>query len=134
MSSDEANGLLLRQSSSNFTVINNTCLTTTTCSASFKYRTLNGTCNNLNLPNLGAANTVYRRLTTPAYSDGLFIIILCFPIEDTIYTNINLFVIIVIVLILKIKESNYRVWPATDLICPAPVLSVSSFRVIAINH
>jgi len=57
--------------SSNFSIINNTCLTPTICSSSAKYRSINGTCNNLNLTNLGAANTDYRRFTPPNYSDGI---------------------------------------------------------------
>lgn len=62
---------LMRQSSTNFTVINNTCLAVTVCSATSKfYRNINGSCNNLNSTNLGSSNTDYRRLLAPAYADG----------------------------------------------------------------
>lgn len=35
-----------------------------------KYRTLDGTCNNLRYPTWGAANTKYGRLVPPKYADG----------------------------------------------------------------
>ena len=63
---------LMRQSSTNFTVINNTCLAVTVCSPTANYyRNINGTCNNLNSTNLGSSNTDYRRLLTPVYADGI---------------------------------------------------------------
>ena len=40
------------------------------CSSSTKYRSYDGTCNNLNNPFLGASNTPYTRLLSPAYRDG----------------------------------------------------------------
>ena len=45
------------------------------CSASSAkaYRVPDGTCNNLNQPLQGAANTAYRRLLTPNYEDGVYI-------------------------------------------------------------
>ncbi len=61
----------LRQATSKFTVINNTCLAPTTCNSASKYRTIDGSCNNLQIPNLGKSNTVYRRLIKPAYADGI---------------------------------------------------------------
>ena len=36
-----------------------------------KYRTADGTCNNLNNPTYGAANTLFRRLIAPQYEDGI---------------------------------------------------------------
>lgn len=36
-----------------------------------KYRTADGTCNNLNNPTYGAANTPFRRLILPQYEDGV---------------------------------------------------------------
>lgn len=36
-----------------------------------KYRTANGTCNNLNNPTYGAADTPFRRLILPVYEDGI---------------------------------------------------------------
>lgn len=35
-----------------------------------KYRTLDGSCNNLKYPQWGAANTRYGRLVAPRYADG----------------------------------------------------------------
>lgn len=35
-----------------------------------KYRTLDGSCNNLKYPTWGAANTKYGRLVAPKYADG----------------------------------------------------------------
>ena len=44
---------------------------TPTCDASYAYRSLDGTCNNLNNPQYGQANTIYQRLMGPAtYADG----------------------------------------------------------------
>ena len=60
----------LRQSSSNFSIINNTCLAVTPCTSATKYRAINGSCNSLTNTNLGMSNTDYRRLVTPAYADG----------------------------------------------------------------
>lgn len=37
-----------------------------------KYRTLDGTCNNLRYPSWGAANTKYGRLVAPKYADGTY--------------------------------------------------------------
>jgi len=41
------------------------------CDVTSKYRTFDGTCNNLNNPLYGAANTPYKRMMGPAYGDGL---------------------------------------------------------------
>ncbi|XP_046449770.1 chorion peroxidase-like isoform X2 [Daphnia pulex] len=69
---NEEGGTGLLQATSRFTVINDTCLTATTCPSSpSKYRTADGSCNSLSITNLGKANTDYRRLTTPAYADGI---------------------------------------------------------------
>jgi len=48
---------------------NETCLTVPTCVTS-KYRTIDGSCNNLQSPLLGKASTTHRRVTPPNYSDG----------------------------------------------------------------
>ena len=44
---------------------------TPVCRPSDKYRTIDGTCNNLNNPMYGAANTPFRRLILPQYEDGI---------------------------------------------------------------
>jgi hypothetical protein len=41
------------------------------CDSSSKYRTNDGTCNNLNNPFFGASNTPYIRLLPPSYDDGV---------------------------------------------------------------
>ena len=44
---------------------------TPTCDATYAYRSLDGTCNNLNRPRYGQASTIYQRLMGPAtYADG----------------------------------------------------------------
>ena len=68
--SNEKDDINLRLSS--LSVINNTCLAVTTCAAVSKYRTIDGSCNNLITTNLGKSFTDYRRFTTPAYADGTF--------------------------------------------------------------
>lgn len=40
------------------------------CNKSSKYRTYDGTCNNMRTPLVGALNTPYLRLLPPAYDDG----------------------------------------------------------------
>jgi len=40
------------------------------CDSSSRYRTFDGTCNNLQNPALGSVNSPYRRLLPPAYGDG----------------------------------------------------------------
>lgn len=68
---NEEGGIGLQQATSRFTVINDTCLTATTCPSSpSKYRTVDGSCNSLSITNLGKSNTDYRRLITPVYADG----------------------------------------------------------------
>lgn len=41
------------------------------CDPASKYRTYDGTCNNLKNPLFGAKNTPYQRLLSPAYDDGI---------------------------------------------------------------
>lgn len=46
--------------------------TISSCNASYPYRSFDGTCNNLNNPRYGQANTIFQRLMGPAtYSDGI---------------------------------------------------------------
>lgn len=48
------------------------CKTTPlTCNKFHKYRSFNGTCNNLKYPNYGEAYSQFRRLIPPDYSDGI---------------------------------------------------------------
>ena len=53
-----------------FTVIDDTCLEQPTCDADSKYRTFDGSCNNVAAPLQGKAFTTFRRLLEPDYSDG----------------------------------------------------------------
>ena len=55
---------------------NTSCLAAVTCYFS-KYRTIDGSCNsvNVNLTRLGQSITTYRRLLAPAYLDGIFLYI-----------------------------------------------------------
>ncbi|KAG4075838.1 hypothetical protein HA402_003664 [Bradysia odoriphaga] len=48
-----------------------TCAAEPASCAKSRYRTLDGTCNNLRNPLLGAANTRYGRLISPKYGDGV---------------------------------------------------------------
>ena len=57
------------RATSNFSVVNGTCPTVSTCYNS-KYRTYDGSCNNLVTKVLGQSNTVYRRVLPANYSDG----------------------------------------------------------------
>ncbi len=41
------------------------------CQESFIFRSIDGSCNNLEFPLLGKSGTPYKRLTKPAYDDGL---------------------------------------------------------------
>ena len=41
------------------------------CVTNYAYRSLDGTCNNVNNPSYGQAGTIYQRLMVPAtYADG----------------------------------------------------------------
>lgn len=42
------------------------------CNPMAKYRTINGSCNNLNQPNYGMARTPYQRMVLPKYAQGKF--------------------------------------------------------------
>ncbi|KAF2897022.1 hypothetical protein ILUMI_09153 [Ignelater luminosus] len=42
-----------------------------TCDFTYKYRTFDGSCNNLKYPEWGMANTVYGRMLIPNYGDGI---------------------------------------------------------------
>lgn len=48
-----------------------TVLVPTDCSAFMQVRSADGTCNNLQRPTIGAANTAMRRLIPPRYDDGI---------------------------------------------------------------
>jgi len=48
------------------------CSPSVTCDPKAKYRTVNGSCNNLQNPNWGAALTPFYRYMDPVFSDGNF--------------------------------------------------------------
>lgn len=101
---------------SNFSVINNTCLATTVCSTISKYyRNINGSCNSLNITNLGSANTDYRRLLAPAYSDGKYLKLICIYLK-----KINKFVLFKKKM-KNFKEFKHLVWQPTVLLFLAVV-------------
>ena len=50
-----------------------TLLSDPICDASAKYRTFDGTCNNLRVPKWGSAGTPLQRIIPNAYSDGFFL-------------------------------------------------------------
>lgn len=52
-----------------------------------KYRSIDGSCNNLNNPNLGVANTPYGRLLPPKYSDGKQFCIVYLIFHFTVYSQ-----------------------------------------------
>ncbi len=86
LTNDES-GIGLRQATSTFTVLNNTCLAPTTCATASKYRTIDGSCNNLKIPNLGKSDTVYRRLSKPAYADGRYLNLNYYNSIDLLFTT-----------------------------------------------
>lgn len=47
------------------------CAPVVTCNSSAKYRTFNGSCNNLRIPTWGASETPHLRLLNADYSDGI---------------------------------------------------------------
>lgn len=46
------------------------CLSKINCNPFQKYRSIDGTCNNLLVPGWGTPNTAFVRLLPPSYSDG----------------------------------------------------------------
>ncbi|XP_025417048.1 peroxidase-like [Sipha flava] len=48
------------------------CIPVIVCNSSSKYRTFNGTCNNLKTPSWGASETPHLRLLNADYSDGIY--------------------------------------------------------------
>ncbi len=52
------------------TVLENTCLEPIVCNNTSKYRTVDGSCNNLANPNWGQANTIFERLLPAHYGNG----------------------------------------------------------------
>lgn len=46
------------------------CAPTVVCNPNSKYRTFNGSCNNLKMPSWGSTNTPFLRLLGAEYDDG----------------------------------------------------------------
>ncbi|XP_042882642.1 peroxidase-like [Penaeus japonicus] len=69
----EQAGFGLQQFSVKDTIISSTCPAPPPCGEKEKYyRTIDGSCNNLDNPSWGQARTTFQRLKPPKYSDGLF--------------------------------------------------------------
>jgi len=51
------------------------CAPVVICNPNSKYRTFNGSCNNLRVPTWGASNTPFLRLLNAEYSDGIVLVI-----------------------------------------------------------
>lgn len=67
-----SNGTVCRKPNSTITFDLQRCLTKSSCNEFQKYRSYNGTCNNLNNPDLfGVAYTPFRRMLSPVYADGI---------------------------------------------------------------
>ena len=64
------------------------------CDPSTKYRTIDGTCNNLQNPKWGGSNRGVARFIGPDYSDGEYILCLC----GRLFLN-TLFIMMVVTLI-----------------------------------
>lgn len=54
----------------------NQCAPSVKCDPYAKYRSINGSCNNLKIPTWGASNTSFLRMLNANYSDGKIIILL----------------------------------------------------------
>lgn len=56
------------------TVLEDTCRPQPDCNYLFntKYRTIDGSCNNLRVPTWGMSRTVFQRILTPDYNDGVY--------------------------------------------------------------
>lgn len=67
----EQAGFGLQQFSVKDTIISSTCPAPPPCGEKEKYyRTIDGSCNNLDNPSWGQARTTFQRLKPPKYSDG----------------------------------------------------------------
>jgi len=69
LTNEEARDGLLKYSLDN-TDLEKYCIEEPVCEQS-KYRTIDGSCNNLQRPLWGRSNTAFTRLVPPAYADGL---------------------------------------------------------------
>jgi len=67
----EQAGLELKSFSLADTLASSTCPKEVKCSPDTKYRSYDGTCNNLEKTQLGARNTALQRIRLPKYSDGI---------------------------------------------------------------
>ena len=63
------------------------CFETPSCDAHSKYRTIDGSCNNLQHPKWGQAETAFLRLLVPDYGDGKFyrFIVHLMTVKDLLY-------------------------------------------------
>lgn len=66
---DSGEAKILQKISLRNTALEDTCQEPVTCTES-KYRTLDGSCNNIQHPNWGQANTIFQRLLPAHYGNG----------------------------------------------------------------
>lgn len=74
LSGTEASQILSKLSLKN-TLLERACSEPITCSAS-KYRSFDGSCNNLEQGNLGRRNTLFRRLLPAHYGNGNYTVLI----------------------------------------------------------
>ncbi|CAG7729964.1 unnamed protein product [Allacma fusca] len=69
---NEEAGVGLQEYSFSSTALGQTCPPNPPCGVSSRYRTLDGSCNNLQIPKLGQSTTPLLRLLPPDYADGVW--------------------------------------------------------------
>ena len=68
--SNEAAGIATQKLSVKDTALANTCILDPACRPNSKFRSIDGSCNNLKSPLMGRSNTQLGRYLAPKYDDG----------------------------------------------------------------